>query len=172
MSEFLDELKAVWTRLQDYLFGSYSAGKDFYPGTDPKSLWLQEGTILPQYFVKHVDGTYSVADPKQTVGYAKESVDPVTKSKLAHLKFLLSQAPLIQGPTADHIRSSRSPFAYVHPKTLAAASAGACTIKHGAPFVQFPGSPTRWVSTTLMPEGNVIYTPNALPGLGNILRVK
>jgi hypothetical protein len=98
--------------------------------------------------------------------------DSFAKAEAAQLKFLLSQAPMIDAPT-DRFNASRagSRFAYIHPKTLAKVAGGQCTILHSKPYVLLSPSPSRWVSTSLMPEGRVIYTPNPLPGLTKLLAV-
>lgn len=86
------------------------------------------------------------------------------------LKFLLSQAPMIDMITKDRFAAVRTPFAYVHPKTLSKASGdAACGLSHGRQYVMFPRSPTKWVVLTSMPEDRVIFTPNPIPGLEKIL---
>lgn len=86
------------------------------------------------------------------------------------LRFLLSQAPMLDAPTdlgaAAH---SVTKFAYVHPKTFATFTKGAYSPKSSAPYVQIRPSPTKWIITTLMPEGVVIYTSNPLPGIEKLL---
>lgn len=96
--------------------------------------------------------------------------DSFAKAEAAQLKFLLSQAPMIDAPT-DRFSAGRvvTQFAYIHPKTLAKISGGQCTVLHSNPYVLLPPSRTRWVSTSLMPEDRVIYTPNPLPGLTKLL---
>jgi hypothetical protein len=92
--------------------------------------------------------------------------ESILASTVAQLKFLLSQAPMIDAPTdMARIVASKSPYAYVHPKTLAK-FVKVCIHK---PMVQFLPSPTRYVVTSLMPEGRIIYTPNPIPGLEKIL---
>lgn len=85
---------------------------------------------------------------------------------IAQLSFLLSAAPMIDMFPYDWTGQTRmatvqSPFAYVHPKTL-------------APFVQgnppsrwysFPGSRTKWIPMSSMPEGRVIFSPSSIPGV-------
>ena len=86
------------------------------------------------------------------------------------LRFLLSQAPMIDAP-ADLFNAGRAvtKFAYVHPKTFAAFTKGAYAPKSSAPYVQISPSRTKWVITTLMPEKVVIYTSNPLPGIEKLL---
>ena len=86
------------------------------------------------------------------------------------LRFLLSQAPMIDAP-ADLFNAGRAvtKFAYVHPKTFAAFTKGAYAPKSSAPYVQISPSRTKWVMTTLMPEKVVIYTSNPLPGIEKLL---
>jgi hypothetical protein len=97
-------------------------------------------------------------------------LDSFVNAEAAQLRFLLSQAPMIDAPT-DRFNAGRAVtnFAYIHPKTLAKVAGGDCTIRHSTPYVILPPSSTKWVSTSLMPEGRVIYTPNSLPGLTKIL---
>jgi hypothetical protein len=81
------------------------------------------------------------------------------------LRFLLDQAPMMDMITKHRFQACITKFAYVHPDTLAKASADAARIlSHGAKTVKFPKSPTLWVVTPLMPKDRVIFTPNLLPG--------
>ena len=80
-------------------------------------------------------------------------------SEKDQLKFLLSQAPMIDWQP-DFPRRSVTPYAYVHPKTIASAARFV-----SGPFLMFPPSPTKWLLTSLMPEGRVIFSPNVFPGL-------
>ena len=79
------------------------------------------------------------------------------------LKFLLSQAPMIDWQP-DFPQRSITPYAYVHPKTLASAPAARWEAP-GNSYVTFPPFPTKWLLTSLMPEGRVIFSPNVFPGL-------
>lgn len=133
--------------------------------SEPNGAYFIPGTRLPVYFVMHSDHTYSVANPQP------HRPDPNnSKATLDTLKFLLSQAPMIDAPT-DRFNAARAvtKYAYIHPTTLAKLATYTCTIKHGQPWITLAPSPTRWISTTLMPEGRVIYTPNAIPGLEKLL---
>src|ERR1035437_8324776 len=79
------------------------------------------------------------------------------------VEFLLSQAPLQHAPT-DYNRASCAvtKYAYVHPMTWQKFTGD----YSATPQVKrISMSPTKWVLTFLMPEGTVIYSPNAMPGL-------
>jgi hypothetical protein len=91
------------------------------------------------------------------------------KSENIQLRFLLLQAPVIE-VVYDRNWAARagSVFAYIHPKTLAKI-AGGCSNYPTQPWTFFRPSNTKWVSTSLMPEGGVIFTSNALPGIANTL---
>lgn len=76
---------------------------------------------------------------------------------ISQLKFLLISAPMIDAPRdAFLLQHSTASFGYIHPKTLARLM----------PLGLNPVSAckTRWISTTLMPEERIIYSPRALPG--------
>lgn len=135
----------------------------------PTTVWKDCGktNLEPTYFVMHPDNTYSAAKPQPRVRVQPYSFD---NSTIAVLQFLLSQAPMIDAPR-DKWNAARATtrFAYIHPKTLAAIASGECTIRHGKPYVVLSPSQTRWVSTSLIPEGRVIYSPNPVPGLEKLL---
>lgn len=77
------------------------------------------------------------------------------------LRFLLEQAPMLYAPdnrmNAVHAVTQ---FAYIHPATFGRMMQLAVVDK---PSYVITPSPTKWVMTTLMPKGRVIYTPNAMP---------
>lgn len=83
------------------------------------------------------------------------------------LKFLLSQAPIIEAPMTDYefrsrLRASTIAFAYVNPKTVQFLfDVG----KPVPPYIKIPTSATKWVLTEWMPVGTVIFSPNAMPGM-------
>jgi hypothetical protein len=92
---------------------------------------------------------------------------------IRQLRFLLDQAPMIDAPTGEdgecraRLRASSSNFAYVHPKTLSRwVETPATTV------LKFPGSKTKYVLTSLMPEGRIIYSQTALPGIEKLLEQK
>lgn len=92
------------------------------------------------------------------------------QSAVKQLKFLLASAPMIDAPTEKAwLQASQSPFAYVHPKTFATMLDVMHVQCRPRFFVVFPGSPTKWVLTSLMPEGRVLYSPLAVPGIEKIL---
>jgi hypothetical protein len=79
--------------------------------------------------------------------------------------FLLENGALVDAPSELYrAMHAITPYAYIHPKTLAKL-VGGCTTYPTHPWIFLSPSPTRWVSTDLMPEGRVIYSPNAMPGL-------
>lgn len=91
-------------------------------------------------------------------------------SEISQLKFLLESAPMIDAPVDKFaVMAVRSPFAYIHPKTLAKYSTTQNISRPDLVYARFAPSPTKWVLTHLMPEGRVIYSPNPLPGLENLL---
>ena len=91
--------------------------------------------------------------------------DAALKAEVTQLKFLVTQAPMLDFiPKLDFVSSARAPYGLVHPKTLAPVAKFAHQKKTIAPYVMFPGSNTMWIVTSLMPEGRVIFTPNPLPG--------
>jgi hypothetical protein len=93
----------------------------------------------------------------------------IIQAEKEQIKFLLSQAPMMD-MVENHCYAGRTPFAYVHPKTISKASHdAACVLAHGRQVVMFPGSPTQWITTPLMTEGCVIFTPNRIPGIEKIL---
>jgi len=92
------------------------------------------------------------------------------ESTIKQLKFLLASAPMIDVPAdpraaREWTKRVSTPFAYIHPKTMAKITFE--PVKGS--FMIFPGSPTKWVLTSLMPERRVIFSPLAIPGLEKIL---
>lgn len=90
------------------------------------------------------------------------------KAQITQLKFLLASAPMIDAP-ADRftLAACRSPFAYIHPKTFAKALPPGMHVNRA--FFIFPGSCTKWVLMSTMPEGRVIYSPLPIPGIERLL---
>ena len=78
-------------------------------------------------------------------------------SLIRQLKFLLAMAPMMNAPSKSDadlwFPRVSTPYGYMHPKTLAQYSTLSLKI-HG--FIQFEKSPTKWVLTSLMPEGTVL----------------
>jgi len=92
------------------------------------------------------------------------------EASIRQLRFLLSQAPMLTAPkTLQEAMVSQAPFAYIHPKTFAGLSPGKWMGALDTYWGSVPGSPSRWIITSLMPEDRVIYSPNALPGMDKIL---
>jgi hypothetical protein len=85
------------------------------------------------------------------------------QKEIRQLKFLLSMAPMMNAPSkADAwmwFKRVTTPYGYIHPKTLEQYSdlpRFAEESIHGV--VTIPQSPTKWVRTSLMPEGTVLLT--------------
>lgn len=93
------------------------------------------------------------------------------RAEIAQLKFLLASAPMIDMfPPKDkdslvRMRKVQSPFAYIHPKTLAPFTWGMPPKR----VYVFPGSRTVWIPTSLMPEDRVIFSPLQFPGMEKTL---
>jgi hypothetical protein len=98
--------------------------------------------------------------------YLRDQVAILT-ARVQQLSFLLSCAPMMgmfqpkNSESLVRLAASRSPFAYVHPKTLAPFTWGLPPAR----WYKFPGSPTVWIPVSYMPEGRVIYSPLQIPGL-------
>jgi hypothetical protein len=82
--------------------------------------------------------------------------------KRVQLEFIISQAPMLDFPAEyERIVASTSPYAYINPETVRAAS---LPFK-GSHLTKIGGSPTKWVFVDAIPVGQVIFSPNAMPGL-------
>ena len=84
-------------------------------------------------------------------------------------QFLLESAPMIQAPErSEALRFSApsSPYGFINSRTLVAFSG---FIPEGK-YWTFPGSPTKWLSTPLMPEGRILMTRLPIPFLGETKR--
>ena len=142
---------SIWTWIQD-LWSPYHECRDFEA----------PGALAPVYFVRHLDDTYSIALPQPTMNPREDSL---AKAEIVQLKFLLSQCPMITAPAKRSAAASvRSPYAYIHPKTFAKYSTDSVSF-----YGRVLGSPTKWVMTTAIPEGCVIYSPNTMPGIKKLL---
>lgn len=91
-------------------------------------------------------------------------------SQIAQLLFLLASAPMIDMFPANaegqlRLRTIQSPFAYIHPKTLAPFTWGMPPTR----VYRFPGSKTVWVPMSTMPEDRVIFSPLPVPGIEKVL---
>jgi hypothetical protein len=99
------------------------------------------------------------------------STDPAMAAEIRQLKFLLASAPMIDVPPNTleartfTQRVVSTPFAYIHPKTMAKLTFEPLRRS----FIVFPGSKTKWVLTSLMPEGRVLFSPVPMPGIEKIL---
>lgn len=148
--------------------------------------------IEPLYFTRDIGGEYHVATPQPTVfgdpcpsnHGLYEEIEGAAANAVAvqQLKFLLSQAPLIDAPS-DFLRrmsGSVTKFGYIHPLTMAKFQSTVETATlvqkrktskpaSAAGYITIGSSPTRWVLTTLMPEDRIIFSQNPLPGLEKTL---
>lgn len=155
---FVRQIKDFWT-------GHYPVQRNYdfgYPGGDDRSSLTRDGSIL-------WTGISGDVLPDFSSGSAKTENGPDLQVQIKQLKFLLSQAPMIDAPkTLGAAAHSVTKFAYVHPKTFAKfAQNPPATQDMHTPATHFyirPSS-TKWFVTTLMPEDVVIYTPNAMPGI-------
>lgn len=102
--------------------------------------------------------------------YLRDSLALATV-QISQLKFLLASAPMIDMFSVTdfnartRLRTMTSPFAYIHPKTLAPFTVGMPPKRVYA----FSGSRTVWVPMSTMPEGRVIFSPLAVPGIEKLL---
>ena len=157
---------------------SAACGDDFFSVTDPLFPKLAGGPAvmvdwpaLEKQFTTMTGWKSADSQPSILRDWSESSPAHVSSKVVENqLRFLLSQAPMIDAP-ADLFNAGRAvtKFAYVHPKTFAAFTKGAYAPKSSAPYVQISPSRTKWVITTLMPEKVVIYTSNPLPGIEKLL---
>jgi hypothetical protein len=109
---------------------------------------------------------WRIKTPAELASYESALVD--------QLRFLLEQAPMIDAPIElSRAAHSVTKYAYVHPITFAkftndGASASRDQV-NPRPYFLIRPSPTRWVVTTLMPKGRVIFTPNAMPWVEKLM---
>ena len=79
---------------------------------------------------------------------------------IRQLKFLLANAPMMNAPdkylASDWFRRVTTPFGYIHPKTMGQFRSESLTPR--GVWLGFAGSPTKWVLTSLMPEGTILLT--------------
>lgn len=149
------EDQAAWDQFRPQLAAHLAAsfsGRKFQPPADLQPL-------TPAYYVFGHGGWY-IADPQPISLFDANMLRAATEAENKQLKFLLSCAPIID-MNPDCVRRSTTPYAYIHPKTLAKLRCGQVR----ANFVKFPGSPTVWILTSLMPEDRVIFSQSTLPGL-------
>jgi hypothetical protein len=114
---------------------------------------------------------FTPAVPKKVEDWSGAKSDHVTSTVLIkQLSFLLEQAPMMdvaQFSDFTRLQDSRAPYAYIHPSTFAQITNGRVPVKGAVTVI--PRSPTRWVVTSLMPVGRVIFTPNAMPFIEKIV---
>ena len=130
--------------------------------------------------IKVVDPKYYLIVPTKTPSWTEGSevllsadlsvgcLNPVgsaLEAQISQLKFLLANAPMMDAPGGDFDMSRINiPFVYIHPKTLAKLQT-TC----GKLPVRVQGAKSKWVPTSLMPEGRVIYSIRPMPGIEKIL---
>lgn len=157
MSAFTFEIRDMLSSLGAYLFGSEQPTR--------AEARLQE--LSKEYDVKL----------RGCGDHAFSSLSPVSDAlaaahaEIKQLKFLLASAPMIDAPILSEARARfknmKSPFAYIHPQTMAMYDFLWNKAVNGV--VQCPGSPTRWVMVSAMPKGRVIYSSLPIPGIEKIL---
>jgi hypothetical protein len=157
VSAFTFEIRDMLSSLGAYLFGSEQPTR--------AEARLQE--LSKEYDVKL----------RGCGDHAFSSLSPVSDAlaaahaEIKQLKFLLASAPMIDAPTLldarDRFKTLQSRFAYIHPKTMARYDFLWNKPVNGV--VMCPGSPTKWVVLSAMPQGRVIYSPLPIPGIEKIL---
>jgi hypothetical protein len=135
--------------------------------------YISGGDTLPESHghAAETSGTVRFAD------HTFSSLQPVADalaaahSDIAQLKFLLASAPMMDAPSKfegpSWFRRVITPFGYMHPKTMARYQGIGDKVPNGV--VTMPGSNTRWVLTSLMPENRVILSTFQIPGLEKIM---
>lgn len=122
-------------------------------------------------FLTPVSQTAKQALAHETVNQYLRDELAIANVTITQLKFLLAQAPMIDAPLpsdpmhATRLRQATAPFAYINPKTMSGLTWG---IPPNRIYV-FPGSSTKYVLTSLMPEGRILYSPLQIPGLERTL---
>lgn len=133
--------------------------------------------LQPAHSLTETDLAYLRSTPVLRVPASRTRTgeeDSETSFLVKQLRFLLSQAPMLDAPL-DAFSAGRAvtKFAYIHPKTFSKFYFVPIVLfpktRAFPAYVLVPPSPTRWVVTTLMPEGRVLYTPNALPGIEKLI---
>lgn len=157
--------KNWWNRLWD---GPQVPKGFFHIGTFQPGEGIDEVAVDAAFNRPYVPG--AAVDPLQRIleediqrWRIAELID--LRVRVKQLSFLLSQAPMHMAPE-DRFRATQSsaPFAYIHPKTFVQYQE--CPVRAYGKVV---GSKTKWVMTSLMPEGHVIYSPNPIPGIEKLL---
>ena len=149
--------------------------------------------LQPQYYVKHPDDSYSVADPQpvyipegETVTWKNMGPEEIRwgvlpakqalLTQIKQLRFIVDQAPMMNAPEGldalSRLNNSVIPYIYINPKTWEAItislfSTGTARPKY--PYYRISRRcPTRFVPTDLIPEGRMLCTPNKIPGIEGI----
>jgi len=81
-------------------------------------------------------------------------------------QFLLESAPMIDAPLSpvdacSRFAAIRSKYGFIHPATMSKYMGWISRDDHAI----FPGSPTKWLLTPLMPENRILMTPMPMPFL-------
>ena len=120
--------------------------------------------IIPNDVVRVAGKTFSSLQPVSDALAAAHS-------DIVQLKFLLASAPMMDAPSKfegpSWFKRAITPFGYMHPKTMAQYQWIGDKVPNGV--VTMPGSNTRWVLTSLMPENRVILSTFPIPGLEKIM---
>jgi hypothetical protein len=93
------------------------------------------------------------------------------QAEIDQLKFLLASAPMTVAPVVSdpgsrtRLMGARTKFAYIHPKTISGFTWGMPPKR----AIKFPGSPTLWLLTSLMPEGRIIFSDLPIPGFEKLV---
>jgi hypothetical protein len=128
--------------------------------------------IVPAKTPSWTEGSEVLLSADLSVG-CLNPVGSALEAQISQLKFLLASAPMIDVPTgydtAQRLQKLVSPFAYIHPKTMATMLVDARSTRPIRSFMVFTGSPTKWVLLSTMPVGRVIFSPLPVPGLEKIL---
>jgi hypothetical protein len=145
--------------------------------------------LQPTYFVKHIDNSYSIAEPQPVYVPASETVTwqnmgPVGWSEdpsrvgtpgrlISQLRFIVDQAPMLNVPTGQdalaRLNNSVVPYIYMNPKTWESLSEPLFNVGQARPkLVYYRLSfkcPTKFVPLDLIPEGRMLCTSNKIPGV-------
>jgi hypothetical protein len=175
MSVLTLNIKSMW----DYICGNQHTfvGQQVF---EPSDVDVERGARRTLHFFGQTPKDRNGQDVQLTQSFS--SLSPVADAldaahenlaaqaaEIRQLKFLLASAPMIDAPILQfaHVvaTTSKSPFAYINPKTMAKLFPSASSRF----FYVFPGSPTKWVLLSTMPEGRVIYSLFPIPGLEKIL---
>lgn len=111
-------------------------------------------------------GEYGFSSPENAVFRATFAEEHGVEQavEISKLKFIVSQAPMMNMPELSRLGNVGSKFAYVHPGTIADLAVMS-PLPKDIVEVSLRGGQTRWILTKLMPPCAVIFSPNAMPGV-------